>query len=65
MDRWLLVTGLPVALALAASGLWLMSRGWTWGIGVLVLAVVTLMFTMGQGLPRPDVVPRPGEEDDY
>ncbi len=66
MDAGLLIAGLPVALALSAIGVWLLSRGAT-GLGMIVvgLGVLVAMLVFGGGMPRPDVVPRPGEEHDY
>ncbi len=66
MDAATLIAGLPVAIALAAGGIALMSVGQAaFGVGLLGLGVLALMFVAGQGLPKPDVVPRPGEEDQY
>ncbi len=66
MDLGLLLAGLPVSLLTAAVGIWLLSIGLL-GVGMVVvgLGVLGLMLTFGHGMPRPDVVPRPGEEGEY
>lgn len=66
MDKTALLTGLPVTLLAAAAGIWLLSRGAAvFGAILLAGAILATMFVVGQGMPRPDVVPRPGEERDY
>lgn len=66
MDWNLLLAGLPVAIITAAAGIWLLASGiTTFGMIVVGLGVLVLMLAFGSGLPRPDVVPRPGEEGEY
>ncbi len=66
MDLVALLAGLPVAIACGAAGLLLMSVGWTGvGLTVLIASLVAMMLLVGIGMPRPKVVPRPGEESEY
>lgn len=66
MDLLLLLAGLPVTVSLGALGIFMMSYGWTGlGLGVVVAGLVATMLVCGQSLPRPVVVPRPGEESEY
>lgn len=62
---YILLAGLPVVVAIAGAGLWLMARGAALGPWLIGLAVLVGMLLAGQGLPRPDVVARPGEESEY
>ncbi len=55
-----------MAIITAAAGIWLLASGiTTFGMIVVGLGVLVLMLAFGSGLPRPDVVPRPGEEGEY
>ncbi len=66
MDWGLLLAGLPVAIVTSGIGVWLISRGLV-GIGMVVtgLGILGFMLAFGHSMPRPEVVPRPGEEGEY
>jgi hypothetical protein len=65
MDRAMLI-GLPATLIGAVAGILLMARGATVFGAILVgVSILATMVLVGQGMPRPDVVARPGEEQEY
>lgn len=62
----LMLTILPVTVPMLLAGAVLTGLGLVGlGMPLFVLGLLLSMFVFGAGMPRPDPVPRPGEEDAY